>query len=346
MQAFQNSSGLEFMIKLLTQLTGTAIAQRKGHLRLRLVAATAVAALAVLGIGLLLIGPAIWAIPTRVPLMGTPADLGLSYESVTFPAADQPIELSAWWIEAEGSKAAVILGHGVVSNKSFPWTNRSELLKSLVGLGYSVLALDHRGHGESEASQELEQPYGAPLAYDFIGGVDFIRARNPDLAVVIVGYSSSGSASLYAAAWDKRIAGVVSECTAAEERSVLLSEIPRITPVPSLLAPALLWVAEHFYGLRVEMMRAIDAVESISPRPVFLIHTRDDLIVPVSHAYQLAAKGPSTELWVAGAPPSGTQAHELYTKGRNHCRTFYTYPDIYVRRLASFIERAIGEKGD
>ena len=76
----------------------------------------------------------------------TPADRGLSFEAVEFPAADG-VGLSGWYVPSHNGAAVVLLpGSG---------STRSAVLDHavvLAGGGYGVLLFDARGHGESGAA--------------------------------------------------------------------------------------------------------------------------------------------------------------------------------------------------
>ena len=76
----------------------------------------------------------------------TPTELGLNAEFVRFESTDG-IALRAWWIPAaNGKNTDVVLAHGQSGNRS-DMLGRAAFL---VSAGYNVLAIDLRGHGESE----------------------------------------------------------------------------------------------------------------------------------------------------------------------------------------------------
>jgi len=60
--------------------------------------------------------------PTRHPISGTPADYGLTYESVTFSSADG-LSLAGWFVSPEsgtGNRAAIVLCRRNVASGSHP----------------------------------------------------------------------------------------------------------------------------------------------------------------------------------------------------------------------------------
>ena len=73
----------------------------------------------------------------------TPADLGLSYENVTFRTADG-VDLAGWYVPSANG-AAVVLLHGAGSTRAATLDHAAVLARN----GYGVVLFDARGHGES-----------------------------------------------------------------------------------------------------------------------------------------------------------------------------------------------------
>ncbi len=48
----------------------------------------------------------------RLPIIQTPRDYGVAFETVEFQPPDEAITLRAWWMPAAQPKAAIILVHG------------------------------------------------------------------------------------------------------------------------------------------------------------------------------------------------------------------------------------------
>ena len=81
--------------------------------------------------------------PTRVPVAGSPASLGMTYEVAAMPTADG-VTLRGWYVPSRNG-AAIIALHGSDGN-------RDQLLwhaQALAEHGYGVLLFDLRAHGES-----------------------------------------------------------------------------------------------------------------------------------------------------------------------------------------------------
>lgn len=162
---------------------------------------------------LLVLGLAGWTVGLGVmasiaprPALGerTPADAGLDYRPVTFPAGDG-IRLSGWWVPSRNG-AGVVLLHGAGSTRTAVLDQAAVLARA----GYGVLLLDARGHGESGGTG---MDFGWWGESDLRGAVDAVLAQ-PDVTldrVGLVGLSMGGEEAIGAAGLDDRVGAVVAE---------------------------------------------------------------------------------------------------------------------------------------
>ena len=150
--------------------------------------------------------------PPRQPLWATPDDVGLSYEDVQFPAREDGVRLSGWFVPAKTNKngGTLVLVHG------WPWNRLGEAAEgAMAGLtgttavdllrlahalhhaGYSLLMFDLRNHGESAGKTPVT--FGHQEAFDLLGALDYLVTR-PDVdaqRIGAVGFSMGGNAVLY-----------------------------------------------------------------------------------------------------------------------------------------------------
>lgn len=92
----------------------------------------------------------------------------------------------------EGSGAPIILVHGFASNVTFNWIDPG-WLRHLTRAGYRVIALDNRGHGQSEKLHD-KADYGAPvMADDVLRLMDHLGLERADL----MGYSMGARISAF-----------------------------------------------------------------------------------------------------------------------------------------------------
>jgi dienelactone hydrolase len=152
--------------------------------------------------------------PARQPLWTTPADLGMAYENVQFPAQDG-VRLSGWFLPA--ARASAHKGATIVLVHSWGWnrlgdaaadmlaniTSSSpvELLRLVQVLhqeGFHVLTFDLRNHGQSASKRPVT--FGQQEANDLLGALAYLQAR-PEVdseRIGVIGFSMGGNTLLYA----------------------------------------------------------------------------------------------------------------------------------------------------
>ena len=130
----------------------------------------------------------------RAPVWHSPAEHGLDYQDVTFPARDG-VPLEGWFIPAPGSGKLIIANHPMGFSRSGmptqyePWHadwaasgNGFEVdlvpdYKILHDAGYNVLAYDLRNHGLSSAANGGVSTHGITEWRDIAGSLAYARNR-------------------------------------------------------------------------------------------------------------------------------------------------------------------------
>jgi uncharacterized protein len=153
----------------------------------------------------------------RAPVLHSPAEHGLDYEDVTFPARDG-VPLEGWFIPAPGSGKLIIANHPMGFSRSGmptqyePWHadwvasgNGFEVdvvpdYKILHDAGYNVLAYDLRNHGLSSAANGGVSTHGITEWRDIAGSLTYARTR-PGAGDMIIGLFSRcmGAVATFAA---------------------------------------------------------------------------------------------------------------------------------------------------
>lgn len=262
------------------------------------------------------------------PALGsrTPADVGLTYESVTLRTTDG-VDLAAWWVPGEGD-AAVVLLHGAGSTRTAV-LDHAEVLGSH---GYGVLLLDARGHGGSEGRGMEFGWYGER---DVAAALDFLSDR-PDVSpdrLGVVGMSMGGEQAIGVAGTDPRVRVVVAE-----------GATHRVSADKAYLSE---------YGVRGDLQRRIDwgtyavaGLLSPAPEPPPLREAvaaaqADGTPTPM---LLITAGDVETELLAAQLlDRADPDAVEIWTvTGAGHTGGLRTEPDEWERRVVGFLDAALG----
>ncbi len=225
------------------------------------------------------------------PITGTPADFGLTYRDVTLTTSDG-LKISGWYIPGNSSEA-VITVHGI-------WGNKQATMPAAIMLheaGYHVLMIDLRGHGESEGEQIT---YGYREGLDVTTAEEFLTSL-PDVEKVgAIGHSLGGAAVVRAAAIDERLQALVIESSFSSLADAVNDSFKRHTRLPNWpFAPLVVKAAESKLGITIDQINSVYDLAAMSPRPILIIHGKEDDLFPVSHAYKMyeAAKPPK-DLWI------------------------------------------------
>lgn len=251
----------------------------------------------------------------------SPADYGLPFEEVAFPARDG-VPLRGWFIPAPQARIAVIFCHGHAGSMDpdvqyAPWFHQA---------GISVLMFDFRGHGRSGGDRVS---LGFLERQDLLGAVDYLVQRGIE-RVGVLGFSMGGGVGILTTPLEERIGAVVSDGGIARLESAMMGWAQEIARMPRWLAWPLARtvqvVAGWRLGLRLDEADPIHWIGRIAPRPVLLIHGDQDPYVGIAEVRALyAAAGEPKELW--RVPEAG------------HRKVDQHRPEEYRRRVVGFFER-------
>jgi pimeloyl-ACP methyl ester carboxylesterase len=263
-------------------------------------------------------------IPNRQTGGSTPGALGLPYDDVWFPARQDGVAISGWYIPRTGSRQAVVLIHGFGSSRAHEFQGRFvELAGALHERGFAVLMIDLRGHG---ASADAHFSFGLRERYDVEAAVDWLKRQGFQAGRIgVLGISMGGATGIGAAADDPDIGALVSDCSFAEIYPLIAREWSKVTPLPQFFLPSTVLMGRLLYGYVIWDARPVDEIGTIAPRPILIIHGGDDQLTPIEHGRQLRDAAPTAEYWEV--------------PGAGHARSFATDPQAYVERVADFFAK-------
>ena len=235
--------------------------------------------------------------PARTQPEQTPADYGIqAWEEVLFPSQDG-LQLAGWFFppaqDIDG--ATIIYVHGLGSN-------REDLLEQaalLTKQGYGALLFDLRNHGQSQGEITT---LGYMESEDVRAAVDYLLSRvdvNPQ-RIGLVGMSMGGATVIRAAAHIPEIRAVIAEAAFTSIEDNLAHGVRALTGLPPFpYAPLVAWFGEQEAGMDIQLMRPIDEIDQIAPRPILLIHGDQDATVPIENSRALyQAAGEPKQLYV------------------------------------------------
>jgi len=232
--------------------------------------------------------------------------------------------LIGWHIAPTEVNISVILCHGV-------WTNHYEMETRAQGLadrGFGVFVFDFSGSGESGGSTTS---LGTRETQDLLGAIDFLETNSEESMFVVLGNSMGGAVGIMAAACDQRIKAVVADSAFATVEDNVPFAFRAITGLPAYpFQTPIVRVSEFIANAKISLLRPVDEIARISPRPVMLIQGSQDQIVDPRDAELLyqAANNPKA-LW--------------RVENAGHVESFDLDPNAYLDKVDGFFREAVFE---
>lgn len=259
----------------------------------------------------------------RAPVLGSPADVGLVVEDVTFPSEDG-LTLRGWFVPAEDATAVVVVSHprwfsrsGLPSDRQ-PWaaalapTGNDVAVSFLPDLrllhdaGYHVLAYDQRGCGLSDSDDGGLTSGGRRESRDLVGALRHVRSR-PGLGrlpVAVFGRCLGANAALFALARvPQELAAVrcLVACQPLSPRMVLEGRLAR-AGLPSSMVAALDDRIRLLTGWSLQEMSPVGAAAH-ARLPVLLYQVRGDVMTRPEDVQAIHDAIPSEDkelCWIEG----------------------------------------------
>ncbi len=263
-------------------------------------------------------------------VQNAPAQFSLAFQDVRFPSRGDEVQIAGWYIPQEGSERAVILVHGKDASRTEEFNHTFvNLAATLEQGGFNVLMIDLRGHGQSGNAR---YSFGLNERRDVEGAVDWLAKQGFQPGTIgVLGVSLGAASVVGATAEEPSIGALVTDSSFAELCPVMQINWNQQTGLPDLILPSALLMNHVMFGYDLCDARPVNEIGRIAPRPILLIHSTDDQMVPVSNVYALKTAAPSAEMWIVTGP--------------EHARIYNADPAAYSQKVIDFFDRSL-KKGD
>lgn len=268
----------------------------------------------------------------------SPADLGLEYEAVRFAVIDDltggKLTIAGWWIPTPGAggKCALIV-HGYADAKvgGIAW---APLLRSL---GFHVLAIDLRAHGESGGRFSTG---GYWEQRDIRQVIDQFRGERPEQTRQMLLFGVSlGAASVAAAAVGREdLWAVILEAPFSRYRRAVGLQAERMGSPGPLFQSAAYYVAQWLAGADFETVSPVRTIPLVAC-PLMVIQSGDDpFLEEADHA----------EIRRAVASRDAKQAPSVNwdVAGVHHVVGLRMNPVEYRRQVEEFLSAVLQSRGE
>ena len=256
----------------------------------------------------------------------SPHDYGMNFESLTLTTEDG-LHLAAWYVPSKNG-AAIIVQHGYKSDREEMLDEAAMLAKH----GYGVILVDLRAHGLSEGD---EITFGVLETRDADAAYEYLLTR-PDVdpeRIGALGNSMGAVTLLLYAAQNPQIKAVVSDSAFSSLEDEIGKGVEVMTGLPAFpFAPMIRFFAERQAGFSASEVAAVEHIDEISPRPVFILQGGADALIPTDSGQKLYdAAGEPRELW--------------FDPELDHVEFSTKRAEEYEARVVAFFDRHLLGKG-
>ena len=232
------------------------------------------------------------------------------------------LRLVGYFLPAASAKGTLLLVHGY---RSSPFTDFGVIYRFFHSLGWNILAVWQRSHGESEGKYIT---FGVKERYDIAAWAKVLSDRHPDLPLFLYGQSMGGATVIMAAGLDlpKQTRGVIADSAFHSPRDVIATALINAYKVPVFpMLPAMdLW-ARIIAGYSLTATTCREALDK-TDLPFLFIHGKLDELVPYDMGYQNYVE-------------CHTEREMLTVETAAHCACCYVDPVGYMTYLDDFLKK-------
>jgi uncharacterized protein len=207
----------------------------------------------------------------RIKEESTPESIGLPYTQHYITTVKEK-RLFAWHMPAEESCCTLVIVHG--------WGANAEMMLPLAQpfhqAGMDVLIYDARNHGQSDGDSFSSLPR---FAEDLTMVLKWLKQRQPDHQIVVLGHSVGAAASILTASRGADIDLVISVSGFAHPKLMMNRHLDRPW-LPSFLRPLIIEYIQWVIGFRFDDIAPMNRIPHV-PCPVLLAHGTADTTVPI-----------------------------------------------------------------
>lgn len=218
-----------------------------------------------------------------------------------------------------GTKYALVC-HGYTSKAK----HMAGFVNKFHSLGYNVLAVDARAHGDSEGTKI---GMGWVERFDVIEWINYIISLEPDAQIILHGVSMGASTVLMASGEElpKNVKAIIADCGYTSEWDEFRQEadVLHIPWFPVLNASSAISKIRDGYDFK--QASAVEQVKK-SHTPTLFIHGSEDELVPY---------GMLNELYSA----ANCEKEILTIQGAGHALSSSVAPELYWNTVEAFLEK-------
>jgi len=244
-------------------------------------------------------------------------------QAVRLKARDGIAIAGTWWPGRRPDAPAVLLLHGVGASRD----QTVPMAEALVAQGFAALAIDLRGHGESAIT---EHSYGLDEGLDARAAFDWLKARQHQSKVGVIGVSLGGAAALVGRDGAVPADALVLVAVFPDIRHAIYNRMAAMlgSVGGTIGEPLLSLQSLPRYGVWPARIAPVTAIRDFRA-PVFVIGGAEDRYTPPVETRMLFAAAPNRKgLWLV--------------PGLDHGKVSNFHDEEWARRVGGFLRGTIG----
>jgi dipeptidyl aminopeptidase/acylaminoacyl peptidase len=253
--------------------------------------------------------------PSEIVGSRVPNDFNLPEEEINIISSDGT-KLSAWFMESQEHRRALIILHGYPAEKSDMLSIASTLYPD-----FTLLLIDMRSFGKSEGSYTT---LGIKERADTKAALDFLTAKGFE-KIGIFGFSVGGAVGILTAAEDERINAVVSYASFSDIKALGEDVYTSLWILNKPMVQLMITWSKLLFKDSLLEISPVKAAGKLSI-PILIAHTTGDEVIPFSHAERLKE-----------ALKENTKAEFYFPEGRPHGNL----PDDFFTDVNTFFKQSL-----
>jgi hypothetical protein len=224
---------------------------------------------------------------------------GLEGETVTTKSYDGTVLVGKYY-SVPDPKAVIILHHGY---RSIAKNDFSCALEYFRNLGFDLILIDQRGHGESGGRTIT---FGVKERYDCVAWAEYAANRWKDRKIILEGISMGAATVLMASElpMPENVVGYIADCGYTSPKEIITKVVNDYHAPGKFLYKVARFSAKMFGNFDPEESSAIEAVKHCT-KPILFIHGEADDFVPCEMTKRMFEACASKEKYLVTVADAG-----------------------------------------
>lgn len=268
--------------------------------------------------------------PEKRSLPKFSTNIVIEYDDVQFKDISKTISLKGWYFKAKGSDKTIIMAHGYKNNRLQFDEKTLEMISGLQSKGFNVLTFDFRNSGLSGGDKTTIGIYEKD---DLLGAIRYAKSLG-NKHIVLMGFSMGASTSIHAAAQSPDVEAVIADSPFDDLDTYLKDNLSVWSSLPKFpFNETILLTVKLMANVDPKKLSPKEDIKSIAPRPVMLIHGKDDNSIPIRN---------SEEIYKAYFAKNNQNITLWKVEGARHVGSYEKDTKEYMKRVYDFLGKVYG----